>query len=82
MTFYLPQFFCPKILAQNTESFNGKQYVKIGGIERTFKERSLEKLRFGSEHVIAQVIRKCILCLKLFGATVIAWPFFISESLI
>ena len=26
-------------------------------------------------HVIAQVIRKCKLSLKLFGATVIAWPF-------
>ena len=31
--FYLPQFFCPKILAQNMESYNGKQYFKIGGIE-------------------------------------------------
>ena len=58
MTFYLPQFFCPKILAQNTESYNGKQYFKIGGIERTFKERSLEKLRFGSERVVTGVTRE------------------------
>ena len=47
--FVLPQFFCPKILAQNTESYNGKQYFKIRWSERTFKERSLEKLRFGIE---------------------------------
>ena len=56
MTFYLPQFFCPKILAQNTESYNSKQYFKIGGIERTFKERSVErsveKLRFDIERVV------------------------------
>ena len=58
MTFYLPQFFCPKILAQNTKSYNGKQYFKIGGIERTFKERSLEKLRFGSERVVTGVTRE------------------------
>ena len=50
--------FCPKILAQNTESYNGKQYFKIGGIERTFKERSLEKLRFGSERVVTGVTRE------------------------
>ena len=58
MTFYLPQFFCPKILAQNTESYNGKQYFKIRGIERTFKERSLEKLRFGIERVVTGVTRE------------------------
>ena len=58
MTFYLPQFFCPKILAQNTESYNGKQSFKIRGIEQTFKERSLEKLRFGSERVVTGVTRE------------------------
>ena len=55
-TFYLPQFFCPKILAQNLESYNGKQYFKIGGIERKFKERSVvwsvEKLLFDIERVV------------------------------
>ena len=56
--FYLPQFFCPKILAQNTESYNSKQYFKIGGIERTFKERSLEKLWFRSERVVEGVTRE------------------------
>ena len=58
MIFYLTQYFCPKILAQNTESYYGKQYFKIGGIERTFKERSLEKLLFGSERVVIGVTRE------------------------
>ena len=40
------------------ESYNSKQYFKIGGIERTFKERSLEKLRFGSERVVTGVTRE------------------------
>ena len=56
--FVLPQFFCPEILAQNTESYNGKQYFKIRGIERTFKERSVEKLRFGSERVVTVVTKE------------------------
>ena len=56
--FVLPQFFCPKILAQNTESNNGKQYFKIRGIERTFKERSLEKMRIGIKRVVTGVTRE------------------------
>ena len=45
-------------MAQNTESYNSKQYFKIGEIEQTFKERSLEKLRFGIERVVTGVTRE------------------------
>ena len=53
---FLPIFFVTNFLSQNSEAYNGKQYLKKGRIERTFSERSLErsveKMLFDNEGVV------------------------------